>query len=77
MELNFEDLEMEKRNIPTDRAKEQMKKMGHVIMFTFAVTVIKMSKTAQFWYFLLMTRKKLVTVWENYLSASERYYGYG
>ena len=66
---------MQKRNIPTDRAQRtNEKKWGHVIMFTLAVMVIKMSKMAQFWYFLLMATKNLVTVRANYLSASERSY---
>ena len=63
-----------KWNKPTDRAERVDEKNGLVclvIMFTPGVMVIKMSKIAQFMYFLLMTVKK-VTVWAKYLSASER-----
>ena len=45
-----------------------------VIIFTFGVLVIKMSKMAQFLYFLLMTAKKSVTVWAIYFSTFERSY---
>ena len=65
MELNFEGLEMQKWNIPTNRAKEQMKKKKKkknrasclVIMLTPGVMVIKMCKMAHFLCFLLMPAK--------------------
>ena len=60
MELNFEGLEMQKWNIPTDRAQRVDGKNGViclVIMFTPQVMVIKMSKMAHFLYFLLMPSK--------------------
>ena len=47
MEVNFEDLDMQKWNIPTDRAQKVDDKNGVIcllIMFTSRVTVIKMSK---------------------------------
>ena len=47
MELNFEGLEMQKWNIPTDRTQKADEKNGViclVIMFTPRVMVIKMSK---------------------------------
>ena len=59
-ELNFEDLEMQKWNEPTNRALRVGEKNGVIylfIMFTPRIMVIKMSK--------------MVTVWAKYLSASE------
>ena len=55
--------------------KEEMRKnwvISPVIMFTVRVMVIKMTKMAHFLYFLLMTAKKIITVWTKYLNASER-----
>ena len=41
MELNFEGLEMQKWNIPTDRVQRVDKKIGwFVVMFTLRVMVI-------------------------------------
>ena len=40
-----------------------------VIMFTFRVIVIKMSKMAEFFLFSADESKKSVTVWIKYLSA--------
>ena len=60
MELNFEGLEIQKWNLPTDRAQIVNKKNGIiylVIMLTPQVMVIKMSKMADFLYFLLMPAK--------------------
>ena len=60
MELNFEGLETQKWNIPTDRAKRVDKKIGVIclaIMFTPGNIVIKMSKMSHLLYFLLMTAK--------------------
>ena len=51
MELNFEGLEMQKRNIPTDRAQRVDEKNGVIcldIIFTPGVMVIKISKMAHF-----------------------------
>ena len=50
---------MHKQNISTDRAQIVDKKNGviHLVMFTPRVTVIKMSITAHFIYFLLNTAK--------------------
>ena len=51
MTLNFEGIEMQKWNIPTDRVQRWMKKNGViciVFMLTPGVTVIKMSKMARF-----------------------------
>ena len=67
-ELNFGGLEMQKWNIPTDRAQRVDEKSGDIcVVITFApgVMVIKMSKIAHFLYFLLMPAKK-VTVWRKY-----------
>ena len=50
-EFNFEGLEILKLNIPTDRAQRVDQKNEFiclVIMFTFGVMVIKMSKMAHF-----------------------------
>ena len=63
MELNFEGLlnfEIQKLNVPTDRAQSVAEKNGViclVVMFTFRVMVMKMSKMVQFLYFLLMAAK--------------------
>ena len=58
MELNFESIEMQNWNIPTEKAHRVDEKNGViclVIMFNPKVMVIKMSKEAHFLYFLLMT----------------------
>ena len=60
IEVNFEGLEMQKWNIPTDRVQRVDEKnviICLVIMFTYGVMVIKMSKMAHFLYFLLMIAK--------------------
>ena len=61
-----------------DRAQRVDEKNGVfflLIMFTSEVIVIKTTKMACFLYFLLMTAKKTVTtVWQKYLTASERSY---
>ena len=60
MELNFERIEMQKWNIPTDRAERVDGQNGFiclVIMFTLRVMVIKMSKMAHFLYFQLIPAK--------------------
>ena len=60
MELNFEGLQMQKRNITTDRAQRIDEKNGItclVIMFARRGMVIKMLKMAHSLYFLLMTAK--------------------
>ena len=53
MELNFEDLEMQKWNIPMDRTQRVDEKNGVIclVMFTSAVMVIKITKLAHFLYF--------------------------
>ena len=66
MELNFEVLEMQKWNIPTDRAKradEENRVVCLVIMFIPGVTIINMSKIAPF--FLLMTAKNELQFGQN------------
>ena len=60
MKLKFEFFEMEKRNIPTERAQrvdEKNEVICLIIMFTFGVMVIKMSKITLFLYFLQMAAK--------------------
>ena len=60
MELNFESLETQKWNIPTDRAKRVDKKIGVIclaIMVTPGNIAIKMSKMSHLLYFVLMTAK--------------------
>ena len=60
MELNFERLEMQKLNIPTDGAQRVDGENGViclVIIFNPLVMVIKTSKIAHFLYFLLMPAK--------------------
>ena len=57
MKLNFEGLEMQKWNIPTDRAQGIDEINGvicQVVIFISSVMVF-MSKMAHFLYFLLMT----------------------
>ena len=57
IELNFEDLETQKWNIPTDRAQKLVEKnwaIYLIIMFTPTVMTIRMLKVAHFLYFLLM-----------------------
>ena len=63
MELNFEGLEKQKWNIPTDRARRVVKKSGViclVIMFTPGAMVIKMSKMAHFFVFSVDDSKDLI-----------------
>ena len=60
MELNFEGLEMQKWNIPTDRVQRTDEENGVIcliIMFTLQIMAIKTSKMAHFLHFLLMTAK--------------------
>ena len=60
MKLNFDSLEMQKWNIPTDRAQRVDRKNEDiclVIIFTPQVMVIRMSKIAHLLYFLLMPAK--------------------
>ena len=60
MELNFEGLEMQKGNIPTNRARRVEGKNGViwlVTMFIPGVVVIKMSKMPIFLYFLPIPAK--------------------
>ena len=71
MELNFEVLEMQKWNIPTDRTQRVDEKNGVVcliIMFTHRVMVIKMSKNGSLFVFSADDSKKLVSVWAKYLN---------
>ena len=58
-EVNFEGLEMQKWIIPTDRVQRVDDKNVIIclVMFTYGVMVIKMSKMAYFLYFLLMIAK--------------------
>ena len=74
MELNFEDLEMQRWNIQTDVAQRIDEKNWVIflfIIFTPRLMVIKMSKKA---IFVLSAddSKKMVTVSAKYLSACER-----
>ena len=85
MKLNFVSLEIEKSNIPTDRAQRVDEKNGVIclfIMFTPRVIVIKMSKMAHFLYFLLMAaktshnlRKVFGCIWKILLSSIRKCYG--
>ena len=68
MELNFEYLEIQKRNILMDRAQGDDKKNGVICLvaiFTPTVTVIRKSQIAHFFVFLLMAAKKLSQFWQN------------
>ena len=63
--LNFEGLEMQKWNMPTDRAWRVDEKnwvIFLVIMFTSGVMVIKMSKNGSFFVFFEGNSKILVVV---------------
>ena len=74
MELNFESLEIQKWNIPTDKAQRANKKIRVIclfIVFTSGIIVIKMSN---FFIFSSDNSKKLVIVWAKYLNAPERFY---
>ena len=58
--MSFGRLEMQKWNIPTDRAQGVDEKNGVVslvVIFTPRVMVIEMSKMAHFLHFLLMPAK--------------------
>ena len=68
IKLNFEILEMQKWNIPTDKTQRVDEKNG-VICFTRRVIVIRMSKMAPFFVFSADDGKKSVTVWAKYLST--------
>ena len=77
MELNFESLEAQKWNIPTDRTWRIDEKNGAiclVMMFTPRIMVITMSKTGHFSYFLLMTTKNQSQFGYNIVNAPERSY---
>ena len=72
--MNFEGLEKQKSNIPTDRGQRADEKNGFiflVIMFTRGVMVIKMSN-GLFFIFPADDNKKPLTVWGKHLCASER-----
>ena len=74
LEMNNDGFQMKKLNIAIEL--KRILKMGSinlVIMLTARVMVIKMTKTALF-YFLLIDSKNLVTVWLKYLSTPERSY---
>ena len=76
MELNFEVFEMQKWNIPTDRAQrinEKNKVICIFIMFTSRVMVIKISKMTHSLYFCWL-KQKISHSLEKYLIASERSY---
>ena len=68
MKFNFECLEIQKCNTPTDRAQRVDKKNGFiclVIAFTPRVKVMKMLKMAHFLYFRLMTAKNYPQFGQN------------
>ena len=73
MELNFEGLKLQKRNVPTDRTRKIDEKNGTiylVIMFTRRVMVKTMSKMV-FFLFSDDGSKNEVAVPVEYLSKSE------
>ena len=57
MELNFEALETQKWNIPTDRVDKKIGVICLAIMVTPGNIAIKMSKMSHLLYFVLMTAK--------------------
>ena len=77
MELNFEGLKLQKRNVPTDRTRKIDEKNGTiylVIMFTRRVMVKTMSKMV-FFLFSDDGSKNEVAVPVEYLSKSEIFFG--
>ena len=71
----IEDLEMQKWNIPTNKAQRVNEKNGVIylaITFTPRVVVIEMLRMAHFLYFLLIAAKTQSQFWSKYLRASER-----
>ena len=65
MELNFKDLEMQKWNIPTDRAQrmgEKNRVICLVITFTPGIMVIKNVKNGSFFVSSANVYQKFVTV---------------
>ena len=76
MKLNCEGLEIQKWNIPMNRAEKLDEKNGVtclVTMFAAAVMVFEMSKNGLFFVFSADNSKILVTVWARYLSAPREY----
>ena len=73
MELNFEVPEMQKWNIPTDRAQWIDEKNG-AICLALLFSPESWSFKCQKWLVIFSTddSKNPVIVWEKYLSASER-----
>ena len=66
MGLNFEDLKMQKLNIPTEQAEWVDVKNGVLclaVMVTPRVMDVKLSKLAYFLYFLLMAAKNIIYHW--------------
>ena len=60
MDLNFEGLEMQKRNVSTDKAQRVYEKDGVICLITRfipRIMVIKMTEMAHILDFLLMTAK--------------------
>ena len=77
VELNFESLEIQKWNIPTDRSQGVGDKNGViclVTMLTPRIMVIKMSKMAHFFVFFADDSKILVLLCGNYFNAPTRSY---
>ena len=69
MELNFEDLEMQKWNIPTDIPQRVHEKNGVIcliIMFTSGANDHWNVANGSFFVFSADDRKKLVAVWVKY-----------
>ena len=61
MELNFKDLEMQKWNMPTNKAQRVHEKMGYKSSYwvhSQSRNGVIRSKMAYFLYFLLMAAKK-------------------
>ena len=82
-ELNFEDLEMQKWNIPMDRSQKVDEKNDVIcLVFVFipGVMVIKMSRMTHFLYFLLITSHSLSKIfnciWKILFSSFRKSYGW-
>ena len=78
MELNFEGLEMEKWNIPTDRPQRADEKNGAIYPFIMFIRLwLLICEIWEKWLIFIFSAddsKKIVTVCANYLRATERSY---
>ena len=75
MQLNFEGLEIQKWNIPTDRAQRVDKKMGLFVWLSCLLPSLRSLKCPKCLFCIFAdASRRLVTFWPKYLSPSERSY---